>query len=201
MSQRKWTAEREADRSGQVVRVRLCEARVSLTAREVLQGLFESPEFRAFFGEAIASASFLAFRWEVPPLKLATVDRCFECVLVNAPGLGQRADPGAFASKLAALGSGELVSAFPNLGGDAFLVVPALVGPISAYPHLAAFLRLAPEGQQHALWREVASRALAMLEAEPFWLSTAGAGVPWLHVRLDKAPKYYSYQPYRRVEG
>jgi hypothetical protein len=29
------------------------------------------------------------------------------------------------------------------------------------------------------------------------WLSTAGAGVPWLHVRLDDAPKYYGHAAYR----
>jgi len=31
------------------------------------------------------------------------------------------------------------------------------------------------------------------------WLSTAGAGVPWLHVRLDDRPKYYHYGPYRQT--
>ncbi len=31
----------------------------------------------------------------------------------------------------------------------------------------------------------------------PVWLSTAGAGVSWLHVRLDDRPKYYGHGPYR----
>ncbi len=30
----------------------------------------------------------------------------------------------------------------------------------------------------------------------PTWLSTAGHGVAWLHVRLDTRPKYYRYTPY-----
>ena len=34
----------------------------------------------------------------------------------------------------------------------------------------------------------------------PVWVSTAGAGVSWLHVRLDDRPKYYGYQPYRNLE-
>ncbi|MFO1021395.1 MAG: hypothetical protein U0903_11970 [Planctomycetales bacterium] len=34
---------------------------------------------------------------------------------------------------------------------------------------------------------------------KPVWLSTAGAGVPWLHVHLDDQPKYYSHAPYRAV--
>jgi hypothetical protein len=31
----------------------------------------------------------------------------------------------------------------------------------------------------------------------PVWLGTAGAGVSWLHVRLDDRPKYYGHAPYR----
>jgi hypothetical protein len=31
------------------------------------------------------------------------------------------------------------------------------------------------------------------------WLSTAGAGVSWLHVRLDDRPKYYQFEPYRHL--
>jgi len=28
------------------------------------------------------------------------------------------------------------------------------------------------------------------------WISTAGGGVAWLHVRLDSSPKYYGFRPY-----
>jgi hypothetical protein len=37
------------------------------------------------------------------------------------------------------------------------------------------------------------------LGARPIWLNTAGAGVPWFHVRLDKRPKYYGVDPYRQI--
>jgi len=30
--------------------------------------------------------------------------------------------------------------------------------------------------------------------------STAGAGVSWLHVRLDDRPKYYGFKPYKKTE-
>jgi hypothetical protein len=36
----------------------------------------------------------------------------------------------------------------------------------------------------------------ARVSTTPVWLSTAGAGVAWLHVRLDDRPKYYSHRPY-----
>ena len=32
--------------------------------------------------------------------------------------------------------------------------------------------------------------------AMPTWLSTAGMGVSWLHVRLDSQPKYYGFAAY-----
>jgi hypothetical protein len=35
------------------------------------------------------------------------------------------------------------------------------------------------------------------LNNKPVWLSTAGAGVAWLHIRLDDRPKYYGYTPFR----
>ena len=35
----------------------------------------------------------------------------------------------------------------------------------------------------------------------PTWVSTAGGGVAWLHVRLDSAPKYYTHRPYTRFAG
>ena len=33
------------------------------------------------------------------------------------------------------------------------------------------------------------------------WMSTNGMGIPWLNVRLDTHPKYYTYAPYRSVGG
>ena len=37
----------------------------------------------------------------------------------------------------------------------------------------------------------------AHLGSQPLWLSTAGGGVDWLHMRLDKRPKYYRHLPWR----
>ena len=52
--------------------------------------------------------------------------------------------------------------------------------------------------QQHALWQSVGEAMARRVGAKPVWLSTAGAGVSWLHVRLDDRPKYYGYVPYMR---
>jgi hypothetical protein len=40
-------------------------------------------------------------------------------------------------------------------------------------------------------------RVAIQLGTAPVWVSTAGMGVSWLHVRLDNRPKYYGYKPYR----
>jgi hypothetical protein len=153
--------------------------------------------FRSFFLALLADAPYSAFRWETPPLTAASANRPFEFVLLDSPGLAEQTDPEAFAEHFAAAAPNQEVISFPNLGQDALLVVPRPVGPLSAYGHLAAFVRGAPQRQQHALWELVGQVMEQRLGPAPVWLSTAGAGVSWLHVRLDDRPKYYGYQPYR----
>ena len=65
------------------------------------------------------------------------------------------------------------------------------------YPHLASFVRTAPEEQIQDFWKEVSQTYDADLGESPKWLSTSGLGVYWLHVRVDSRPKYYTYSPYR----
>ena len=83
------------------------------------------------------------------------------------------------------------------MNSDAILVVPRPVGPVTAYGHLASFVRNAPDSQKHSLWRLVGELMERGLGPTPVWLSTAGAGVSWLHVRLDQRPKYYGHARYR----
>ena len=70
---------------------------------------------------------------------------------------------------------------------------------VITYPHLAAFLRGAGKQQVRELWRRRAQEMLRSIGERPVWLSTAGGGVAWLHVRLDSRPKYYSHAPYRNL--
>jgi len=64
-----------------------------------------------------------------------------------------------------------------------------------------AFVRSAPAEVVDALWIAVASAVSEWLTVRgvPVWVSTSGLAVPWLHVRLDSVPKYYSYRAYRSV--
>ncbi len=53
----------------------------------------------------------------------------------------------------------------------------------------------------HSLWELVGEAMQRRPSHEPVWFSPAGAGVSWLHVRLDDRPKYYGYEPYRRLDS
>ena len=164
------------------------------TIADVLRGWRNDADFRTLFNVLLAEVPFTAFRWETPAVISATVSQPFEFVLLDSPGLARRPDPKAFAAHFSEADAD--IAVFPNLGADAIMVVPYPVAEPSAYGHLAAFVRLAPESQRQALWKAVGDAMGRRIEAKPVWLSTAGAGVSWLHVRLDDRPKYYGFQPY-----
>lgn len=156
----------------------------------------DNEAFRAFFISLLAESPFSAYRWETPPFTVGTAGRPFEFVLRNSPELAGPPDAATFAPHFEHdLRDGIIV--FANLGQDALLVVPAPWGPAAHYGHLAAFTRGAPASQQHALWRTVGETMEQYVTERPIWLSTAGGGVAWLHIRLDSRPKYYGYRPYK----
>lgn len=167
-----------------------------VTFAEAITLLRDDKTFRTFLTETLAAAPYSAFRWETPGITTKTASKPFEFVVSDSPELSRRADRKAFAEYFRDA-SVEAVS-FANLGGDAVLVVPTPQGEPQSYGHLAPFVRSAPTSQQHELWRLVGEEMTKRLSDKPVWLSTAGAGVAWLHVRLDDRPKYYGYTPYAR---
>ncbi len=193
--QRMWTTRSEELTSSHGLRFSVDLNSRPATFADVLRAWQADPDFRSLYNSLLATAPFSAFRWETPPVTGATVLQPFEFVLLESPGLAQYPDPEAFAEHFQ--GAEAEVVVFPNLGRDAILIVPCLIVDPAAYGHLAAFVRLAPEEQRHALWQGVGEAMARRLGTKPVWLSTAGAGVSWLHVRLDDRPKYYGYAPYR----
>ena len=191
-----WTSRIEPVADSQALKVAIDLNASPISYADVLKGWQRDSEFRSFFMTLLADAPYSAFRWETPPITKASAGRPFEFVLLDSPGLAVNPDPDTFAQHFGGAAIGDVV-AFPNLGKDAVLVVPRPIGPISAYGHLAAFVRNAPEPQRHALWQLVGDAMVRRLGTAPVWLSTAGAGVSWLHVRLDDRPKYYGHRPYR----
>jgi len=191
-----WTANHENLSGNLGSKFSMLSESLPMTYGDVLQRWVDSTMFRSFFTNLLAASTFTAFRWETPPISLDTLNRPFEFVLLDSPGLDREADEDAFAEHFRAASAAAVV-AFANLGGDAVLVVPCPIAPKAAYGHLASFLRNAPPAQQDSLWQAVGRAMRQRVGARPVWLSTAGAGVSWLHVRLDDRPKYYGYGPYR----
>jgi len=143
---------------------------------DVLEAWRTEADFRKWFNDVLAGSPFSAFRWETPPVTKSTAGLAFEFVLLDSPGLARQPGPEAFAEHLDQAPSSDIVT-FSNLGGDAIMVVPRPIAPESAYGHIGAFVRNAPESQRLALWQAVGQAMLDRLGASPVWLSTAGAGV------------------------
>jgi hypothetical protein len=191
-----WTSRSEHLASGRVIRVAVELDSSPVSYGEVLRRWQTDADFRSWFNGLLAGAPFAAFRWEAPPITTATANQPFEFALLDSPGLARTPDADAFAEHFRGAAPGGVVE-FPNLGKDAIMVVPCPSGPHSAYGHLGAFVREAPQPQRDALWELVGAAMQRRLGAKPVWLSTAGAGVCWLHVRLDDRPKYYGFAPYQ----
>jgi hypothetical protein len=194
-----WAYEVNNPSPGWVQKVAVSSNGAPLSFGHALRLLDEDASFRQFLTQLLASSAHQAFRWETPPISLGNLDRPFEFVICNDPHLETRPEPGVFASYFAGPNASAPVLAVPNLGQTATLIVPRKLGDAVTYTHLARFLRNGPSDQVSDLWRCVAQTAQDRLTAMPQWISTAGGGVAWLHVRIDREPKYYSYRPYARA--
>ena len=190
-----WEVRTQAIPSGMRIEIFLQDTQLSFG--DLFNLLENSTDFACWFGETLASFDFEAFFWELPSLTTGTLGNDAEFVIIDSAPLSRlRPDPVPFASQFA-LQQGADVITFPNLGGDALLIVPIQIGSVDSYPHLATFLRTAPRSQVSSLWQVAARAVRESLSSTPRWLSTAGLGVSWLHLRLDTHPKYYSFSPYK----
>jgi len=163
--------------------------------------------FITFFNHLLQSSSYKAFFWEVKPITVHQLHQAFEFVLVESRILPNiQTNRSAFSQYF---NTQEQVVSFPNLGRDAQLVVPTLRSKFSNYNHLASFVRNAPEKQILCFWQKVGEQYGLQLtsntnqqqqrQQQVRWLSTAGLGVYWLHVRIDTRPKYYRFAPYKKI--
>jgi len=112
---------------------------------------------------------YAGYLFETPPISSETAASTqFEFVLLPAPGLiGARQDKETFSEHFST-GQIDGVIAFPNIGGDAHLVVPMPSRDISSgirdYSSLAAFMRTAPTEQAVKFWRYSAYEMLSAVE-------------------------------------
>lgn len=146
-----------------------------ITVTNFISLLQSSTEFVAFFANGLRESPYEGYFWEVPPITEKQLNQSFEFVLVDSPSL-----PIVKPNKLAFqqyFDEDKLVVNFPNLSGDAHLVVPTPIGEDQVYSHLANFVRLAPEDQIFAFWQAVGKAYELAIGTTPKWLSTADLGV------------------------
>lgn len=140
--------------------------------------------------------------FEMPPLDRKTFHRPFEFVLTPATFKPRVANPKAFSAHFK--DHKNNIAVFPNLTKESLLIAPT---PILHSPHpkkdtmylnLSHFLREGPPSQIRQLLSCLSQTLMTRLSeiSKPVYVSTSGQGVPWLHVRLDPVPKYYTYVPY-----
>lgn len=194
-----WTSDIETFDGASALRCRWLDGGDPVAYDDVVDGWQTDLEFVDAFIDTLARAPYEAFYFETPPFSRDAHSAAFEFVLLDSRSLaGVKPDPWVFQEHFGSSGTSDGVAVFPNLGRDAVLVAPCPVVPPKDYGQLASFSRQAPREQQHALWRRVGEAASEWLKGEdPLWISTSGDGVAWLHVRLDRYPKYYNHAPYR----
>jgi len=180
-----------------VTRYRVTAGGAPLSYGEVIENWrARDDRFRRWFVDLLDAGPFDCFRLETPAVTRSSLGRAFELVLVDSPEIDMPPDIRDFQAQLE--GSPDDILVFDNLGGDATMIVPRPRANTPGYAHIAGFIQRAPLAQQLSLWRTVGQALHARLGEAPLWLNTAGGGVPWLHVRLDSRPKYYTFEPYRR---
>ena len=168
-----------------------------LSYNNVLDYWIGNKAFRTFFINLLKASAPAWYVWETPPITQESVERPFEFVLVTIPPRPRQPDQATFATYFDINGGDHGVVTFENLGRDALLIAPSPYTNDDEYTELTNFLNTAPDNQVHALWRVLGNCVRERLGKRPVWVSVAGGGVAWLHMRIDSWPKYYRYGPYR----
>ena len=172
----------------------ILENQQKISFQQFFDLLIQNAAFRKFYNKLLADCKFEGYFWEHPPMTSGTLEKEYEFVLVKNKGLARiEPNPKAFATYFQ---KDQLVVDFDNLGRNARLVAPCPVDQ-KDYAHLARFTRQASESQLDAFWQRVGEQYLETIKKGKRWLSTSGLGVYWLHIRIDKVPKYYSHKTYR----
>ncbi|KLL03482.1 MAG: hypothetical protein MRECE_10c011 [Mycoplasmataceae bacterium CE_OT135] len=174
-----------------------------LTFGEFIQLLkSKDQDFLNAFNEALeqAGSQLSAYFWECVPVSQTTKGKNFEFVVIKSESLDKiTQDYSRFQEHFNQ--SQESVVSFFSFSRDT-LVVP-IPNEKKNYKNLKEFINNAPSEQKNNFWQKVGEEMeekLLNADGAPRWLSTHGLGVPYLHVRIDKKPKYYSWKEYKEFK-
>ncbi len=178
---------------------RLKEQGSELKNKDVINLWQTNDGFVEFYIEIFKKCGFNSYIWEASPVSTKTINQTFEFVLIKTPISSTPPDLKTFQSYYNSEGPDNGIVVFPNLGKDATLVVPSPLRENANYCDLPNFFSEAPIAQQKSLWKVTGHELHRIISDKPTWISVAGGGVAWLHIRLDSQPKYYRYIDYTRI--
>lgn len=178
-------------------RIRITEEDNLLTFREVFDLWQASTGFIDFYVDSLIALDYDEFFWEHPAIKEEYLDKPYEFVVQKSISFSRRnVDENAFSDYI---NTNKQVAVFDNLGKNARLVVPTKQSSKNTYKHMGTFVRNAKKEQIHEQFNQLSQTILEEVEAgRLIWVSTAGLGVIWLHMRLDSRPKYYRTNSYKK---
>jgi hypothetical protein len=187
------------EKNKQVTRIKIEQANKLLTFREVFNYWQNSTEFIEFYINSLIAVNYDEFFWEHPALKEEYLDKPYEFIVQKSTSFSRRkVDKNAFSDYI---NSDKQVAVFDNLGRNAKLIVPTKKSPIDTYKHMGNFIRNAEKKQIQEQFKQLSKAILSELKRDRLiWVSTAGLGVIWLHMRLDSRPKYYRTNSYKKPD-
>jgi len=167
----------------------------ALTNADVYRLWVEDEKFTRFYVQCLIDTGYSGFCWETPSITTNSLKENHEFVVVKSSThshISQDWTP--FAEYFL---DQEFASSFLNLGKDGTMISPT---PDKSFDggSIASFLKTASDNRIIALWALIGKEVVSKVSDVPIWLSTAGLGVSWLHIRLDSKPKYYRYLPYKQ---
>ena len=184
--------------SSRAVTYKVEQQKRTLSFKEVIDLLVNSSPFRTELTNTLKESEFDGFFWEVKPCTKGTIEQEFEFATVYGRRISEiTMDSEPFKEYF---NEEQTTLSFKNLKGDAQLIVPNNINTECNYAHFASFLRTAKEQEIDDFWKTIGTAYSNELNDQPIWLSTAGLGVHWLHVRIDKRPKYYRFEPFKSFE-
>jgi len=179
-----------------------------ITYKQFLNMIRTNQNFLNDFVEVLKTGTaFGQYYFECKPIKKSTFEtQAFEFVLKKADDLANRTpDYAVFENDLENCQGGSIDFTY-GLNGDSTLISPCVPkdnNDLQKYTHLAIFVKEAPKSTVDSVFKKAAQvmtdKVSQSSNAEQKWfLSTDGSGgAAWLHVRINKRARYYSFDEYR----